>query len=116
MASVTVGRWVSSSRTRRERWAKAYCLGVRPVGFLKARWKAESLIATLFARAWRDGGCSADSIARQALAMAAACSCVSVGPLGRQRLQERNPAFSAAAGEGWKATFWRSGGREAQEG
>jgi hypothetical protein len=35
---------------------------------------------------------------------------------GRQRLQARNPAASAASGEAWNATFWRSAGRAAQDG
>jgi hypothetical protein len=35
---------------------------------------------------------------------------------GLQRLQGRKPADSAAFGEGWKATFLRSGGRAAQDG
>ena len=35
---------------------------------------------------------------------------------GLQRLQARKPAASAASGEAWNATFWRSGGRAAQDG
>jgi hypothetical protein len=59
---------------------------------------------------------SAVSINRQALATPDACCSARPGEFGRQRLQARNPACSAASQLAWKLTFLRNAGRDAQEG
>jgi hypothetical protein len=71
---------------------------VTPVADLKVRWKWKRLMPAAVASASRSGSSSAASISRQALAIAAARSCAGDMPSGRQRLQARNPAASAAAG------------------
>src|SRR5262249_17994140 len=108
-ASVTRFPASSAAPKRVTRWARAYSRGVAPVTCLNKRWKWKGLTPTAAASRARLGADSLSARIAQAFA-------TGVRSVGRQRLQARKPAASASAGVTWKATFFRSGIRDAQLG
>src|SRR5688500_14041053 len=96
MASVTVLLVDSSLRTRLERCAVAYCLGVTPVHDLKIRWKCDGLMPVASAKAFTSGELSKLSMSLHAFEIAAArCSSIEAA-FARHRLHARKPARSAS--------------------
>ena len=87
-----------------------------PVTALKTRWKWNGLKDASAASAATDGGSSAAAIVAQARRTSATWRSGSAARSGRQRLQARKPARSAASGVAKNETFSRFAGREAQLG
>jgi hypothetical protein len=101
---------------RAARRAAAYVFGVTPVTALNIRWKWNRLSPAAAASVSSASISSVASIRRHASAITCASRSARGGSVGRQRLQARKPARSAAVGDAWNATLRRSARRAGHDG